>query len=134
MNDPISIGQRFGEFTVSRLVRDRLCGYPADKVFVRCACGFEELRKVAALRAGLAGQCARCKGIETACRREVTDNNGRGIPGTRHGTRVVLGPGSNPWRLSCRCDCGKVEDIPKKMLWSGGSRCGCATFNADVAL
>jgi hypothetical protein len=118
MQDVIQLGQRFGQFTVTRLVRDSL-GYLADRVFVRCDCGREDVPPIKSLLKGTATSCNVCS-RRTRYGHAVTRagrayNPRTGTPpepvavGKRFGCWTVtsfVGGGALPDRAWVRCDCG----------------------------
>jgi DNA-directed RNA polymerase subunit RPC12/RpoP len=57
--DAIHVGQRFGQLTVVRLVRDSF-GDIAERAFVRCDCGREDIPRVHHLLNGNATSCDIC--------------------------------------------------------------------------
>ena len=98
----------------------------------RCACGVEQVRKLAAIKFGNPKSCG-CLKSEVVSARNALGK----LPveaGTRYGRLTVLkeapSSGGNR-RLDCICDCGVTKDINLASLLNGNSKsCGC--FRAET--
>lgn len=88
----------------------------------KCICGKEVLREVYSLKSSKYASCG-CK------RREVKQlYNGRNVDNQKFNRLTVLKTdwNSNPIKVTCKCDCGKIIKVAKNDVICGHTKsCGC---------
>ena len=102
-------GQQFGEWTVIR----QLHGSVEHKCLCRCSCGKTAELYIKNLKTGTSKSCGHIR------------ENKENITGQQFGEwKVLERVGSGKYK--CRCSCGNVKTVYRKLLVSGQSKsCGC---------
>lgn len=116
---PIDLYKKYNSWTILEIVKNP----KGDKFRCKCDCGTESLITGTDLRKNRSKQCIKCAGKVTSKRLGVDLTNkkfGKWIALKKIGTTKYRRP---IWL--CRCECGRIGEIPSGNLLSGlSTKCG----------